>query len=141
RVRGEAGVGVGAGATIEREGGRLSSLSATCIAVLLLFVYRSLPALALTLLPVASGALAGIAAVALGFPAVHGLTLGFGVTLIGESVDYAIYLFLQRGSDFRQAVWPTIRLGVLTSICGFAALLPSPFTGLPHLGLYSIARL
>ena len=128
-------------ATIKSQVWRLSAISAVCIAVLLLAVYRSLPVLALTLVPVASGALAGVAAVALGFPAVHGLTLGFGVTLIGESVDYAIYLFLQRGSEFRQAVWPTIRLGLLTSICGFAALLPSAFTGLAQLGLYSIAGL
>ena len=120
---------------------RLSGLSAAGIAALLLLVYRSLPALALTLVPVASGALAGVAAVALGFSAVHGITLGFGVTLIGESVDYAIYLFVQRTSDFRGAVWPTIRLGVLTSICGFAALLPSAFPGLSQLGLYSIAGL
>jgi len=41
--------------------------------VLLLCVYRSLPALLLTLVPVACGALAGVAAVALGFDAVHGI--------------------------------------------------------------------
>src|SRR6516164_4231837 len=128
-------------ATIKSQVWRLSGISTACIAVLLLAVYRSLPVLALTLVPVASGALAGVAAVALGFPAVHGLTLGFGVTLIGESVDYAIYLFIQRASDPRAALWPTIRLGVLTSICGFAALLPSAFTGLAQLGLYSIAGL
>ena len=116
-------------ATIKSQVWRLSAISAAGIAVLLIAVYRSLPVLLLTFVPVASGALAGVAAVALGFPAVHGITLGFGVTLIGESVDYAIYLFTQRPSDFRTAVWPTIRLGVLTSICGFAALLPSTFPG------------
>ena len=128
-------------ATIKSQVWRLSGVSAACIALLLLAVYRSLPVLLLTLVPVASGALAGVAAVALGFPAVHGITLGFGVTLIGESVDYAIYLFIQRSGDFRSSVWPTIRLGVLTSICGFAALLPSAFAGLAQLGLYSIAGL
>jgi predicted exporter len=128
-------------ASIKSQVWRLSGLSAACIALLLLGVYRSLPVLLLTLVPVASGALAGVAAVALGFPAVHGITLGFGVTLIGESVDYAIYLFVQRSGDFRRSVWPTIRLGVLTSICGFAALLPSGFPGLSQLGLYSIAGL
>jgi predicted exporter len=128
-------------ATIKSQVWRLSGISAACIAVLLLAVYRSLPVLVLTLVPVASGALAGVAAVALGFSAVHGITLGFGVTLIGEAVDYAIYLFIQRSSDFRSLVWPTIRLGVLTSICGFAALLPSAIPGLAQLGLYSIAGL
>jgi predicted exporter len=128
-------------AIIKREVVRLSLISAVLITALLLAVYRSLPALALTLVPVASGALAGVAAVALGFGAVHGITLGFGVTLIGEAVDYSIYLFIQSGGDFQRAVWPTIRLGMLTSICGFAALLPSAFPGLAQLGLYSIAGL
>ena len=128
-------------ATIKGQVWRLSGLSAACIALLLLAVYRSPAILLLTFVPVASGALAGVAAVAVGFSVVHGITLGFGVTLIGESVDYAIYLFIQRSADFRRSVWPTIRLGVLTSICGFAALLPSAFPGLSQLGLYSIAGL
>jgi predicted exporter len=128
-------------ATIKSQVWRLSAISTACITVLLLSVYRLLPLLLLTLLPVASGVLAGVAAVALGFPTVHGITLGFGVTLIGEAVDYAIYFFIQRSSDFRHEVWPTIRIGVLTSICGFAALLPSSFPGLAQLGLYSIAGL
>jgi predicted exporter len=128
-------------AAIKNEVLRLSSISSLCIAALLLAVLRSLPALVLTLVPVATAALAGVAAVALGFGPVHGLTLGFGVTLIGESVDYSIYLLIQRPGDFRYGVWPTIRLGVATSVCGFAALLPSAFTGLSQLGLYSIAGL
>jgi predicted exporter len=86
---------VEARATIEHEAVRLSLLSTTLIVTLLLLVYRSVPTLLFGLLPVASGALAGIAAVALGFGVVHGITLGFGVTLIGESVDYSIYLFVQ----------------------------------------------
>jgi predicted exporter len=141
RMSGPPVFAVAARATIKREVLRLSAISGVLITALLLAVYRSLPVLALTLVPVASGALAGVAAVALGFHAVHGITLGFGITLIGEAVDYSIYLFIQRAADFRRSVWPTIRLGVLTSICGFAALLPSSFTGLAQLGLYSIAGL
>src|SRR6202043_4165481 len=109
----------------------------------------SLPALALGLAPVASAALIGIAAVALGFGVVHGITLGFGITLIGESVDYSIYFFIQSrqapadvaGRSWLQLWWPTIRLGMLTSVCGFASLLPSGFPGLAQLGLYSISGL
>lgn len=118
---------------------RLSVLSALLIASLLLIAYRSPTALFLTFVPVASGALAGVAAVSLGFGVVHGITLGFGVTLIGEAVDYAIYLFIQ--TQWQQSAWPTIRLGMLTSVCGFAALVPSGFPGLAQLGLYSIAGL
>ena len=119
---------------IKGEAVKLSSLSSLLIALLLLSVYRSVPALVLGMVPVVTGALAGVAAVALGFGAVHGITLGFGVTLIGEAVDYSIYLFVQRSGDWRRAVWPTLRLGVLTSIAGFAALVPSGFQGLAQLG-------
>jgi predicted exporter len=132
-------------ATIIKEVTRLSILSTVIIVALLLGVYRSATALLLGLVPVASGALAGVAAVALGLGVVHGITLGFGITLIGEAVDYSIYLFIQsrspNDSGWLRSVWPTIRLGMLTSVCGFASLLPSGFSGLAQLGLYSIAGL
>jgi predicted exporter len=133
--------------TIKSEVSRLSIISIALIATLLLLVYRSFTALALGYLPVISGVLAGIAAVSLGFGSVHGITLGFGTALIGEAVDYSIYLFVQSeqgGADQQDWVkrfWPTIRLGVLTSIFGFASLLLSGFPGLAQLGLYSIAGL
>lgn len=134
---------------IERAAVRLSIVSGILVVALLLIVYRSAAALGLGLLPVATGAVVGIAAVALGFGAVHGITLGFGITLIGESVDYSIYFFIQsqrRADDatsleWRARWWPTIRLGMLTSVCGFASLLPSGFPGLQQLGMYSISGL
>jgi predicted exporter len=141
---------VAARAKIERAAVRLSMAGGLLVVTLLFAVYRSVPALALGLLPVASGAVIGIAAVALGFGAVHGITLGFGITLIGESVDYSIYYFVQSrrlpqpqdaGLSWQQAWWPTIRLGMLTSVCGFASLLPSGFPGLAQLGAYSISGL
>nr|WP_315192012.1 MMPL family transporter [uncultured Albidiferax sp.] len=138
--------GVNVRNTIESEVTRLSIISICLIVLLLWLIYRSVVTLALGLLPVLVGAVAGIAAVSLGFGTVHGLTLGFGTTLIGEAVDYSIYLFVQSGQSEKdgnwvQRFWPTIRLGVMTSICGFASLLLSGFPGLAQLGLYSIAGL
>jgi len=128
--------------TIESEVSRLATASIVLVSCLLLLVYRSFALLALGMLPVVSGAVVGIAAVSLGFGQVHGLTLGFGTTLIGEAVDYSIYLFIQRaGGANPRGFWRTIRLGVLTSIAGFAALLYSGFPGLSQLGLYSISGL
>ncbi|TAM53721.1 MAG: hypothetical protein EPN61_00445, partial [Burkholderiaceae bacterium] len=132
---------------IKHEVMRLSAISITLIVTLLLLIYRSVRTLALGLLPVLSGALAGVAAVSLGFGAVHGITLGFGTTLIGEAVDYSIYLFVQSeqtaasNRHWVRQFWPTIRLGVLTSVFGFASLLLSGFPGLAQLGLYSITGL
>ncbi len=135
-------------ALIEHDVVRFSLLSTAIVAALLIVVYRSVTALVLGLVPVVSGALVGIAAVSLGFGVVHGITLGFGTTLIGEAVDYAIYLFVQAGraelagdAQWLAGFWPTVRLGVLTSIAGFSALLFSGLPGLAQLGLYSIAGL
>ena len=137
---------------IKTEAARLSAIGTVMVLGLLWLIYRSVTTLALGVIPVVTGAMAGIAAVGLGFPSVHGMTLGFGITLIGEAVDYAIYLFVQymptsrankeNGTRpthaFAASFWPTIRLGVLTSIVGFSTLLLSGFTGLAQLGLFSI---
>jgi predicted exporter len=148
RLSGPGVFAVAARAKIERAAVRLSIASSILVVALLLAVYRSMPALGLGLLPVTTGALIGIAAVALGFGAVHGVTLGFGITLIGESVDYSIYFFIQSrpaqanvAASWQQRWWPTVRLGMLTSVCGFASLLPSGFPGLKELGVYSISGL
>ena len=42
---------------------------------------------------------------------------------------------------WRDLNWPTVRLGLLTSVCGFAALVFSGFPGLAQLGVFSIAGL
>lgn len=128
---------------------RVSLIGTLLIVSLLLLIYRSPTVLVLGLLPVLTGIVAAIAAVSLGFGVVQGITLGFGTTLMGEAVDYSIYLFVQSGQDsgeqtrqsWQQQFWPTIRLGMLTSIAGFGMLLLSDFPGLAQLGAYSIVGL
>jgi len=137
-------------ALIKSEVRRVALLGIVLVATLLLLAYRSALALILGLLPVLTGAAVGVASVALGFGFVHGVALGLGATLIGEAVDYAVYLFVQtsaqadphsRRDAWMGAFWPTIRLGVLTSVAGFGALLLSGFPGLAQLGLYSVSGL
>jgi predicted exporter len=129
--------------TIKAEVSRMLLISTLGIVGVLLWVYRSGRLLALGLLPVLSGALAGVVVVSLVHGTVFGITVGFGSALIGEAVDYAIYFFVQSGrvglASWRQTFWPTIRLGVLTSSLGFAALLLSGFPGLSQLGLYALS--
>ena len=140
RLSGPAVFAVGARAKIEHAAVRLSIASSLLVVTLLL-----LPSIdrcrrsRLGLVPVATGALFGIAAVALGFGAVHGITLGFRHHLdrrVGRLFD----LFFRpvapprqvepAAASWQRAWWPTIRLGMLTSVCGFASLLPSGFPGL-----------
>lgn len=135
---------------IKGEAVHLAVVGALVMGGLLLLAFASPRALVIALLPVLTGVVVGTAAVALVFGSVHGLTMGFGSTLIGETVDYAIYYLIQaRGAAvagtgwqrWRDQNWPTVRLGLLTSVCGFAALLFSGFPGLAQLGVFSIAGL
>jgi predicted exporter len=137
--------GVDSRAQIEKEVHWLAAAGTVLAGALLLVAFGSLLALGVALLPVASGVLVGVAAVSLVFGGVHAITLGFGTTLIGEAVDYAIYYLIQaRAGGFvhwQRAGWPTMRLGLLTSVCGFAALIFSGFPGLAQLGVFSVAGL
>ena len=133
---------VEARAKIKAEVSELSLASMLAVAGLLALVYRRASLVLLTLVPVLSGALAGVVAVSLVHGTVFGITVGFGSALIGEAVDYGIYFFVQSGklgmAGWRERFWPTIRLGVMTSVFGFGALLFSGFPGLAQLGLYAL---
>ena len=152
-VSGSGSFAVASRTQIKAEVERLAIAGGVAIVALLLLAFGgSLRTLFTALLPVATGVLAGIAAVSLVHGNVHGITLGFGTTLIGEAVDYAIYYLIQarpapggaKGSGAQRWIvvsWPTVRLGLWTSVCGFAALLFSGFPGLAQLGVFSIAGL
>lgn len=128
---------------IKAEVSKLLLISTLGIVGVLLWVYRSPRLLMLGLLPMLSGALAGVVVVSLVHGTVFAITVGFGSALIGEAVDYAIYFFVQSGrlglAHWQKTFWPTIRLGVLTSVLGFGALLFSGFPGLSQLGLYALS--
>lgn len=137
---------------IKSDATRFSMIATALVVLLIWWVYRAPRVMILGLVPVASGVVVGIAAVALVFDSVHGITLGFGATLIGEAIDYGVYLFtlIRRGDKNNAAqnadttmrlIWPTLRLGVWTSICGFVAMLLSDFPGLQQLGVFSVAGL
>jgi predicted exporter len=146
-------IAVGSRERIHHEAAWLAGSGAVVMGGLLWLAFGSLRALAVAALPVATGVLAGIAAVAIGFGHVHGMTLGFGSTLMGEAVDYAIYYLIQAqptsasdppGNGWRRWLresWPTVRLGLLTSLTGFVVLAFSGFPGLAQLGVFSISGL
>lgn len=130
-------------AAIERDARWLSGIAGALVVLILALVYRSPRTVALSALPVLTGLIAGVAAVSLIFGSVHGITLAFGVTLIGEAVDYPSYVFAQRrpGEPVLQTlgrVWPTLRLAALTTVFGSLALLLSSLQGLSQLGILSM---
>jgi predicted exporter len=130
--------------TIQYDSWRLSLIAGVMVITLLVLVYRSIPLVLTSLLPVLTGMVVGVATVQLLFGYVHGITLGFGATLIGEAVDYPAYLFThlalnERPPETLRRVWPTLRLAVLTTVFGGLTMLLSSFTGLSQLGTLTVA--
>jgi predicted exporter len=146
RLSGPAVFAVGSREAIRGDVERLSVLAAALVAGLLFAVFRSVAVVAGAFAPAATGILAGIAAVQLGFGTVHGITLGFGITLIGEAVDYAIYFVGRRRAGepperVLATIWPTLRLGTLVSVVCYCVMLFAGFPGLAQLGLFSVVGL
>ncbi|WP_165982592.1 MMPL family transporter [Dankookia rubra] len=105
--------------------------------------YRSLLLLGLVAVPLGAGTLAGFAATALvagGAP--HGIAFGFGMTMLGVTVDYPILLVSLRRpgealADAAARIWPTLRLAAAAAATGLAAMLGSGFPGLVQLGVFA----
>ncbi len=125
----------------------LSILALLAVAAFLFLVFWSGTFLVLVMIPLLIGSLVAIASVILAFGSIHGITLAFGVTLTGVAVDYPIHLVSQIRGGPAQArehvrqIWPTIRLGVITTLIAYAALIFSDFTGLTQLGLFTVTGL
>ncbi|MFN0304287.1 MAG: MMPL family transporter [Burkholderiales bacterium] len=129
--------------SIQRDAWWLTIASTLLVFVVLLFAYRSARLTLIAFLPVASGIVAAIGAVGLTFGTCHIITIGFGATLIGEAVDYPTYLFMQRRAnesiaETARRIGSSLRIAVLTTVLGSAAMLASSFNGIAQLGLFTL---
>jgi predicted exporter len=145
-VSGPGVFGAEAAAAIRADVEMISVLSALLIAGFLWLRYRSLLMLAAVAVPLAAGTLAGAAAVALAFGAVHGAALGFGMTMLGVVVDYPLLLITQRRPEETLAqtarrIWPTLRLAAAAAALGLTGMIASGFPILAQLGLFGVAGL
>ena len=128
---------------------RLLSILATAgVGLFLMLALRSLPMLLMVFVPLFSGIICAIAAILLVFGKINGITLAFGVTLIGVAIDYPIHFFthLKNGKDdpsksSLRLIWPTLRLGVLSTVIAYGSLLFAEMSGLQQLGLFTITGL
>lgn len=121
------------------------------VGLLLVFValFASLR-LPLSWLPVlTAGFLFGAAACLFAFGEIHGMTLAFGASLIGVSIDYAVHFYCHQSlapanggprATLRR-VWPGLVLGCATTVVGFVVLLVATFPGLREMALFSAVGL
>ena len=143
---GPGALGVEANARITRDAARLSIINSLLVMALILGVYRSWRILGLGLVPLVTGVVTGGAATSLIFGGIHGITLGFGATLVGVAADYPNHYFThlaprETPGSAMARIWPTLRLGLLTNVAGFAGMLFSGFAGLAQLGVFAGAGL
>lgn len=121
--------------------GLLSTLGIIAIAW---FWFGNLKALLLILAVSAQAFLLAVAATLLILGKVHLITLVFGTTLIGITVDYsAHYLCTRLGqSDSAEkslkALLPSLTLALLSTALGFALLASTPFPGLTQIAVFCV---
>lgn len=131
---------------IKSDSKRISIIASVAVLLLIFWAFRSVWYVFLAGLPLLSAILGGVVTTQLIFNNVHGITLAFGLTLIGVALDYPVHVFshLTNSENIRQSVnniWPTLRLGVLTTCLGFFALTQTNFSGLAQLGVFAISGL
>ena len=146
-LTGPAAFAVESGEDIRSDVRLLTWLAVIFVTLFLLLVYRSAIMLFLVIAPLLTGIIAATAIILLVHDQIHGITLAFGITLAGVAVDYPIHLltgFSKPGAssaDYTRKVWPTLRLGVISTVIAYAAFLVSGFGGLQQLGLFTITGL
>jgi predicted exporter len=130
----------------QSEAALIGTIDSICLILLLLVAYRSMAVVALGALPLITAGIAGLAAVSAVFGSVHGITLGFGFTLIGVAQDYPIHLFSHRDPrktplQTARSIWPTLATGVVSTCIAYLAFLQSGVIGLAQLACFTIAGL
>lgn len=134
------------GGRTQAEAQWIGTLDTVGLVLLLLIAYRSWKIPVLGVLPLASAGLAGLAAVALLFEGVHGITVAFGFTLIGVVQDYPIHLFSHQRPGLSprlnaRLLWPTLATGVVATCIAYVTFLFSGVDGLRQLAVFTIAGL
>ncbi len=146
-MTGPAAFAVESGEDIKSDVRLLTWLAVICVTLFLLLVYRSVVMLLLVFAPLIAGVIVATASILFIHDQIHGITLAFGITLAGVAVDYPIHLLtgLTRAKDrdmtYVGKIWPTLRLGVISTVFAYCAFLLSGFAGLQQLGLFTIIGL
>ncbi len=132
-----------AAARIEGDVWFVSVLSTLLIVTLLLWRFRSPWLLAAIGVPVLLSLGAAALAVQIGFGFVHAITLGFGMTMLGITVDYPVLLIGHRKQGEAAAgtlrrIGATLAMTVVAAACGLAGMTFSGLPGLAQLGVFSV---
>ncbi|OIO74029.1 MAG: hypothetical protein AUJ57_03180 [Zetaproteobacteria bacterium CG1_02_53_45] len=130
---------------VEKDVMLVSTISMLAMLLLFILLFRSLRALiSVSLTLVASATLATIITSVV-FGEIHALTLALGSTLIGICVDYPIHTMVHAAGGEEDAprsakrIWPSLLLGAITTVVGYAALSFTGYPGMQQIAVYAAA--
>jgi len=132
-----------AAAVIRRDIERLSVVSTLLVAGVLVWRFRSPLVLATVAIPVLLSLDMAVLVVRAVFGTVHGVAFGFGMTMLGVTLDYPVLLIGHRApgeaaSGTLGRIGRALRLAVLTAAVGLTGMVASGFPGLAQLGVFSV---
>ena len=121
---------------------RLSVVSGVLVLALLLWRFRSLSVLAAIAVPVVLSTAMAALVTALVFGFVHGIALGFGMTMLGVTVDYPVLLIGHRKAGEPAAgtlrrIGRAFALAVVCATLGLTGMVFAGFPGIAQLGLFA----
>ncbi len=145
-VTGAANMAVKTRAAIQSTSKWLSSIALILMSLLFWWAYRSLRLFFIAMLPLVSAIVAALTVTNIIFHQVHGIIIAFGITLLGVCLDYPVHLFShhtksQSPQQTILSIWPTLRLGVITTALAYLAMLGTGFSGLSQLSIFAISGL
>jgi predicted exporter len=122
---------------------RLSVVSTLLVVLLLLWRFRSPWVIAAIAVPVMLSIAAAALAVQLMFGFVHGIALGFGMTMLGVTVDYPVLLIGHRkqgetADGTLRRIGQAFALAVLSAALGLTGMMFSGFPGVEQLGVFAV---
>lgn len=116
--------------------------------VLVWFGFRSFRPLLTEFAAVSAGCLMALAVTHLLFQQVHLMTLVFGASLIGVSVDFSFYYLSTqaaqrqlKSSVVMRRMLPSLAMGLLTTVAAYLCLSLTPFPGLKQIAVFSMTGL
>ena len=125
---------------------RLSLLSSLVVILLLLWRFRAPLVIAAIGIPIVLGLGAAALAVQAVYGSVQGIAFGFGMTMLGVSVDYPVLLVghRKRGeappATFRR-IGQAFALAVATALLGLSGMVFAGFPAIGQLGLFAVTGL
>ncbi|WP_367159374.1 MMPL family transporter [Kozakia baliensis] len=124
----------------------ISACSTMLVLAVLLWRFRSLWVLAAIFVPFLLSLSIAMLSVRLVFGWVHGIAFGFGMTMLGVSLDYPVLLIGHREAGegpeiVLKRIGPSLRMAVLTATLGLTGMVFCGLPGLAQLGLFSAVGL